>query len=308
MLKKSFVLIVTLAAALALPSCNKEIEYNSNTGHDGSRDSATQLLVNTNKVDDISAPTGDNEDWYYFVPQEKGFITVSTFIDKPKDIVLDMTVMDGFGRTLHTLKSNTGDNVYTFAEFPVEPERYFISLITKEGASSYTLRADFRLPDPEPECEIGTFACVGSVLKECQKTGYVDVKVCEGDTPQCDSLNGECLPPDKKPSGHKKCKAGQPGCKTAETAPVEDASDEFETAKTIKGTIVLVTPRGGDLVDVKINGLGSSKGIKKGAKARLRGLKRHVDIYDCKTTFCQATIKATSDELSHYDTVEVIVP
>ena len=51
----------TLTAALWLSSCSKEIEYNSNSGYDGSRDSASQLLVNTSKVDDVSAPDGDNE-------------------------------------------------------------------------------------------------------------------------------------------------------------------------------------------------------------------------------------------------------
>ena len=69
----------TLTAALWLSSCSKEIEYNSNSGYDGSRDSASQLLVNTSKVDDVSAPDGDNEDWFYFMPPSDGLVTVRTY-------------------------------------------------------------------------------------------------------------------------------------------------------------------------------------------------------------------------------------
>lgn len=308
MFKKLLVMSAAVSALFAFTSCNKDIEYNSNTGGDGSRDTASQLLINTPKTSDISAPEGDNEDWYYFAPQENGFAKVILVIDNPRDVVINYSVMDNFGRPLQVMTTNGTTNLYEISEFPVQKEHYFVALKTTEGKSTYTIKAEFRLPDPEPDCEIGTYACAGSVLQECTKNGLVEVMTCEGSSPVCDADAGECRA--KKSSGRShakcvpanKCKAGQNCCK-----PTGDEEGIGEGEKTVRGTIVLVTPRSGDLADVKINGLGQKKGVKKGAKAYLRGLKRKVDIYDCKTTYCMATIKATSEELTHYDTVDVVV-
>ena len=104
-----------------------------------------------------------------------------------------------------------------------------------------------------------------------------------------------------------KCKKGQNCCKPKTTKPVADDDDIAEGEKTVQGTIVLVTPRGDGIADVKINGIGSKNHVKKGAKAYLRGLKRKVNIYSCLNVSCQATIKATSDELQKYDRVDVVV-
>lgn len=309
MLKKTLILFAAVSALIAFTSCNKEIEYNSNTGNDGSRDSATQLLVNTSKVDDLSAPEGDNEDWYYFAPQENGLAKIIAFIDNPHDLITTITVMDNFGRPLNTVTTNKSVNIYEIPEFSVEKENYFISLKTTEGKSSYTIKAEFRVPEPEPTCEIGTFICADNVLQQCTKQGLQPVMTCEGDT-VCNAEIGECASKNASAQTSKcvpanKCKAGQNCCKPKQPKASDD--EISETEKTVRGTIVLVTPRAGDIADVKINGLGQKKNVKKGAKAYLRGLKRKVDIYDCKSTYCMATIKATSEELTHYDQVDVVV-
>lgn len=267
----------TLTAALWLSSCSKEIEYNSNSGYDGSRDSASQLLVNTSKVDDVSAPDGDNEDWFYFMPPSDGLVTVRTHIDSPNGFVGTISVLDGFGRQLYALNTNDSQQIYEFLEFEVKPERYFISIITSQGKTSYTVRADFREPPPpEPPIEI----------------------IPEDPTPSSSSSRSSCVPADK-------CKSGQKCCRQKTPQTTDEGIAEGE--KTIVGTIVLVTPQNGDTSDIKISGLGTSKGVKKGAKAYLRGLKRKVDIYSCMTTSCQATVKATSEELLQYDKVDVVV-
>lgn len=274
----SAILIVIASAFLfTFAACGeKTIEYNSNSGTNGARDTATQLLLNTNHIEDISAPEGDNEDWFYFMPQEKGLVTVSAFIDTPQNLIVTLYVMDGFGKTLYSKTTNHSDNTYTFDKFDVDPDRYFIALKTTEGKSNYTIRADFELPPP-PEPEV----------------------VEEEDT-SANPVRQKCVPIEK-------CKAGQKCCKPKSPAPVEE-NTIGEGEKTIKGTIVLVTPQGDDLADVKISGLGSQKNVKPGAKAYLRGLKRKVDIYSCKTTFCMGTVKATSEELKTYDAVDVVVP
>ena len=278
MFKKSLICIAAVAALIHFASCATEIEYNSNTGHDGSRDSASQLLIDTNKVDEISATEGDHEDWFYFTPKEKGLIAISIFVDKPAEATLNIAVMDGFGRTLHEMATNQDKNVYDFMKFDVEPDRYFIAIKAKSGKSSYTLKANFELPPPPmPEPEI-----VAEPEEKETKT----------------TKRSACVPADK-------CRPGQKCCKPKAAASDNEIS---EAEKTVKGTIVLVTPRGSDLTDVKISGIGSKNKVQKGAKAVLRGLKRKVDIYQCQTTFCLATIKATSEELAHYDTVDVVVP
>ena len=278
MFKKSLICILAVTALMNFASCSKEIEYNSNTGHDGSRDSASQLLVNTNKVDEISAIEGDHEDWFYFTPPEKGLIGVSIFVDKPAETKMQISVMDGFGRTLHELSSNTSQNVYDFIKFEVNADRYFIAVRASEGKSSYTLKADFEVPPPPmPEPEI-----VAEPADDAPKT----------------SRRSSCVPADK-------CKSGQKCCKPKATASDDEISP---TDKTVKGTVVLVTQRGSDLCDIKISGIGSKNKVQKGAKAVLRGLNRKVDIYQCQVTSCHATVRATSEELAHYDTVDVVVP
>lgn len=146
-IKRSILFVCACALGLGLGACSKTIEYNSNSGYDGSRDSASQLLVNTSKVDDLSAIDGDNEDWFYFTPPEKGFITVRANVDNPSAIVMSIEILDGFGRTLHSMTTNSSKSVYEFIKFEVEPERYFIALKTREGKSPYTIRADFEVPD-----------------------------------------------------------------------------------------------------------------------------------------------------------------
>lgn len=274
-MKRNHLLGLAAAALLMLSSCSQTIEYNSNTGYDGSRDSATQLLVNTSRVDDISALDGDNEDWYYFQPTEEGLVTVRANIDRPQELVVELAVYDNFGRKLNSLKTNGSNGVYELPQMSVKPEMYFVSLITSEGKSPYTIRADFELPPP-PVIEI--------IPEEPEPEVAAPTRT-------------KCVPADK-------CKAGQKCCRPKVAAPAEDGIAAGE--KTIVGTVVLVTPSG-EIADIKISGVGKNKGVKKGAKAYLRGLNRKVDIYSCLNTSCQATVRASSEELAHYDKVDVVV-
>ena len=297
MFRQSSILVTAFVAAMSFAACNHEVEYNSNTGHDGSRDSASQLLVNTDKVDDISAPDGDNEDWFYFIPPEDGVVQVSLFIDKPKEVILNANVMDGFGRPLHNLSTTHGQNVYDLPKLDVKHDRYFISLTTKEGKSSYTIRASFEVPKPpEPEPECSPFMPCADENMTCENGVCVEIEKPVETVAQCVPAN--------------KCKKGQNCCKSSgkKTTEETDTTEPVVEEKTVMGTIVLVTPRGDGIADVKINGIGAKNGVQKGAKATLRGLNRKVNLYSCLNTSCQATVKATSDELQKYDHVDVVVP
>lgn len=276
MIKRSILCVCACILGMGIWSCSKGVEYNSNSGYDGSRDSASQLLVNTSKVDDVSAIDGDNEDWFYFAPPEKGQVTVRANIDNPADVKMTIEILDGFGRTLYSMASNSSKNIYEFVTFDVTAERYFIALKATEGKSAYTIRADFQVPPPPIEYE--------PAEPEPEEAAPAAAKTTR------------CVPADK-------CKEGQRCCK-----PKAQASDDAIAPgeKTIQGTIVLITPQG-ELSDIKISGIGNSKGVKKGAKAILRGLNRKVDIYSCMTTSCQATVRASSEELARYDKVDVVV-
>ena len=261
MAKKIFLSLAAIAAFAVAGCTEKPIEYNSNSGVNGSRDKASQLLIDTSYTEDISAPKGDNEDWYYFVPPEEGFITVRTFVDNPQSLIATITIRDSFGKPVNSMTTNHSDNAYEFAKFEVKPERYFVSLITTDGESNYTLRADFELPPPP---------------------------VVIDDTPTDTPSKPTTRP--RTPNGN--------------TTPVTDPDP---VKPTITGTIVLVTPRGENLSEIKVNGIGKTKGVKAGAKAYLRGLNRKVDLYKCLNTSCTGTVKATSEELTHYDKVDVEV-
>ena len=156
-------------------------------------------------------------------------------------------------------------------------ERYFAAIKLDKGSTSYTVSATFEFPPPP----------VVLVDEDDNSSGG-------------QKTSTKCIPIDK-------CKPGQNCCKPKNNNSSNDGNTIPPGAKTIRGTIVLVTPREGEISDIKINGLGSSKQVKPGMKAILRGLNRKVDIYSCKTTFCNATIKATSEELSRYDSVEVVL-
>ena len=265
---KKLLLSLAAVAAFAVAGCSETLEYNSRSGINGSRDAANQLLVNSEHTEDISAPKADNEDWYYFMPPEEGLVTVKAVIDRPQSIVVAIAVRDSFGIPIQTIETNRSENIYTFPQLEVKTERYFISLITTNGESGYTVRVGFEVPppvviEPDPEPDPGPTPtptkCKGS---SCKKP------------PQ----------PDTTPTG----------------GPNPDDPK-------ITGTIVLVTPRGENLCEVKIDGVGKNKGAKAGAKAYLRGLNRKVDIKKCLNTSCTGTIKATSEELSHYDKVDVYI-
>ncbi len=259
---KKILLSLAAIAAFAVAGCSeKTIEYNSNSGVNGSRDKASQLLIDSSYTEDISAPKGDNEDWYYFVPPEDGFITVKTFVDKPQSLIATITIRDSFGKPVNSMTTNHSENAYEFTKFEVKPERYFVSLITTDGESEYTLRAEFELPPP-PD--------IDETPVETPSTGH---------TTRPRNPNGNTTP----------------------------APDPDPVKPTITGTIVLVTPRGENLSEIKVNGIGKNKGVKAGAKAYLRGLNRKVDLYKCLNTSCTGTVKATSEELTHYDKVDVEV-
>jgi len=264
MLKKLFFILFAALSLAALTACAPdEVAYNSNSGFNGTRDSASQLEIDKNVSEDLNAAIGDNEDWYFFTPKEAGTAKVSAFFDSPAALEGTVNIYDGFGRPLQSFNINKAQNIQESAPFEVTAERYFIALKLNAGQSNYSVRVDFKLPEP-PAIEI-------------------EETVATNDTPS----SGHHTKPSKKPT--------------------TDAAGIPEGAKTLKGTIVLVTPREGDVSDIKISGFGSQNGIKPGMKAYLRGLNRKVDIYACKNTFCNATIKANSEELARYNTVDVVV-
>ena len=277
MLKKNLFAIGAALFLAAFAGCDKEIPYNSNSGYNGARDSASQLLIDTNKTEDVNPPEGDNEDWFYFKPDEEGFSKVSVYFDNPAELDGTLNIYDSFGRPLQNVAINKNQNIQETEKFPVKDERYFVAIKVNAGASSYTVNVGFELPPP-PVIE-------NEVVED------------ESNASASASKKQKCVPADK-------CKKGQRCCKTP-SAPADDGIPEGATV--VKGTIILVTPREGEISDIKISGLGSKKGVKKGMKAYLRGLNRKVDIYSCATTFCNATIKATSEELARYDSVDVVV-
>ena len=278
---KKRILIALAALSFLFVSCSKDVPYNSNSGDDGTRALAAAIALNQEVTDDLSAVTGDNEDWFYFNPTETGIVTVSVVVDDPAAITLTMSIYDSFGRELQTRESDSGNNRYEMEPFSATPDRFFVSMKTSQGEGKYTLKVGFEVPKDEP------------------------VEVNNEDGKSTSTQQARCVPANRCKPGQKCC-SSKTETTTTTPAPTEPEEPPVEV-KTIKGSIVLITPRGDDLSDIKINGIGLKKGVKPGMKATLRGLNRKVDIYKCLNTSCQATVKATSEELARYDTVDVVV-
>ncbi|MBQ1265246.1 MAG: hypothetical protein IIY06_00555 [Proteobacteria bacterium] len=272
---KNFILcLVCVFMMIGLNACKPDaIEYNSNSGFNGSRDSSTQLLIDNVMSETIDAAIGNNEDWYYVMVQQDGFITASVLFDNPSGIVGTLTIYDGFGRPIETETLNhPSQNIHTLPRIEVKPsenDRYFVAIKVTEGKSTYSIEAKFELP-PEPE--------VAPVIVE--------------NTPK-PTPKSSCVPADK-------CKSGQNCCK-------EKDKPAPENVKIVQGSIVVSTPREGGIIDIRISGLGTKNGIKVGMKATLHGLNRKVELYSCKASTCNGTVKATTEELSRYGTVDVVV-
>ena len=274
MFRKVIALLASASILLILAACQPDvIEYNSNSGLDGSRDSASQLLIDHVKSDTIDATIGDHEDWYYIIAQAEGFLTTQLFLDTPTAVKGTFTIHDGFGRQLETVSfDGSSTNINTLPRIEVKAkERYFVALKVTEGKSTYSVEAKFELP-PEPE-----------VIPEVVE-----------DKPTR-TTKSSCVPADR-------CKSGQNCCK-----PKKQEEEVSANAKIVKGSIVVSTPRENGIIDIRISGIGSKTGVKAGMKATLRGLNRNVELYSCKSSSCNGTVKASTEELARYGTVEVVV-
>lgn len=282
--------LTMLIGSLLFAGCSKTVPYNSNTGEDGSRITAVILEVNQPRTGDLSGITGDNEDWFYFVPPEEGEVEISVSLENP-EMALSMSLTDDYGRQLQEKQCSDAVNVYHLDKVQVTKDRYFIALKTAEGVGAYTLIVDLIKPEPVVE-EV-------EIPEEAEKT-----------TTSTTSTSS-CVPADKCKAGQKCCKSKNNNTSTNNTDNTNNNDTNSQNTSTevkiISGTIVLNTPRGDGLSDIKISGISKSKNIKPGMKAVLRGLNRKVDIYQCMNTSCLATVNATSEELKRYDTVDVYV-
>ena len=272
---KKLLFAALAASVLIFAACNKEIAYNSNSGGDGSRDSASNLKLDQVTQGDVSAPDGDNEDWYYFMLPGDGTITPRIHWDRAYDLHGDMVLYDGYGQEIEVMGIVPGVTDYAFK--PLEgngQNRYFVAIKVTDGKGSYGVEVGF---EPKPEPEIAP-----------------DETIPEETTPEKRVPRPKCVPAAE-------CKSGQNCCKESGHSEPQPVS----TDPIAKGTVVLVTQRGDDLCDIKISGIGTKNNIQPGMKAEVRGLKRSVDLYKCLPTSCLATVKATPDELKRYDTIDV---
>ena len=281
--------MISLAGLLCM-ACSHGVQYNSNSGNDGTRDVAVLINVNQDITGDLSASKGDNEDWFYFIPSEnQGSVTVSVITDSNSPMEATVELMDAMGRSLQSKQLKQTSNTYLLDKTEVEKDKYFVVLKTASSDGKYTFRVDYELP----------------VVNPPDNTNEAEASDTEANTEETtdNTKTRSCVPADKCKPGQKCCKPKPADNNEAKT----DNSASLDGAKTIKGTIVLNTPRGDGVSDIKINGLGKNNNVKPGAKAVLRGLNRKVDIYKVMNTSCMATVNATSDELKRYDTVEVVV-
>ena len=284
-----FLLFIALSAAFLFYSAactQKEVGYNSNSGLDGVRDTASQLYLNTSQDDRCNAEEGDNEDWRYMLIEEPGLLHVSVRVDNPR-MEADLYLHDGFGRPVDRLNVTESSDFYEFDPLEVPVGRYYFRIACLKGQSVYTVSAAF--DQPEVVAEPST------------------VYVVEPDP------EPEPVKPRKRDKKEKKVEK-----KPKETAPVikiappepepEPVVESDNPPKSVVGTITLVTPGDSGKAKVVIRGIGKKYGITKDMRGTLKGRGKKVSLFSCESTKCQGIVEADEEELKEYDKVEFLVP
>ncbi|OIP28990.1 MAG: hypothetical protein AUK47_28600 [Deltaproteobacteria bacterium CG2_30_63_29] len=275
---------------LAVLACGpKEVGYNSNSGADGVRDTATQLYLNTSDDDRCNAETGDNEDWKYLLIEQAGVLRVSVRVDNPR-MDADLFLHDGFGRAIDRLNITESSDFYEFSEIEVPVGRYYFRVACMKGQSVYTVSAAFSVPEDTAEP-----ATVYVVEAEVQDKDPVEKKVKKVKTKKPDDPVVE-----KDPPVVVEVKKDDP--------PVEEPPVTAEPPKKVTGTITLVTPDESGKAKITIRGIGSKYGVTKEMTGKLVGRGKKVTLYDCEARKCQGVVEADQEELKQYDKVEFMVP
>ncbi len=270
-----------------------EVEYNSNSGANSSMSTAHAITFDKINSASLSAPTGNNEDWYEFTVTENGLISMDFSADSPSHLIFNVALLDSFGRPLDNITTNASQTTYSFEKREAEPDRYFVSIATNmdkkygsencTGESAYSVAVHFELPPP-PAPVVDEAAIAAA--KAAEEAAEADQK-----------SSAKCVPADKCKAGQKCCKPKKP----ATPAPV------VVQEKTVSGEVVSVTPQSNGKLIIKISGIGSDVGVHKGMTGKLHGTNISVNIYSCASKACQATVEASADEVKRIKNVDVVV-
>jgi hypothetical protein len=153
---------ISIALALGAAGCGStEITPDSASGKDFERAGAKQLFFDKLQDDFLSAPAGDNTDWYFFKVQEKGFLKLTIFWDDHKTVKSVIDIRDRFGALLDT-RRHSAELEKDQIDLRVEAGTHFVRLNTNKGKSVYTIEAIFTpfdfnpTDDDRPEAVGGT--------------------------------------------------------------------------------------------------------------------------------------------------------
>ena len=274
-------ILSVLAALVLISGCG--VAYNSNSGTNGTRDSATQLSTGIAITEKCDADVGNNEDWYTFTPSEPGTINININASSTENNNL-LQLFDGFGRELKSLNIDPSKSVYSFDPIEITNVsadlRYFVKVTCLAGQTTYTIQTTLT-PPPVPEVPSGN----GNAGNGSGNNG--EASSTQDDTSNAGQSSGR----------HHRSKKD-----TQTTQPVEE---ETEPVQTYEGMIVLITPSETEDTSIKIQNVGDKTNTKPGDKATLKGLNRKVKLVSCSKNYCMGSVKATPEELKRYDVVIV---
>lgn len=146
-----FTVFILIAVGLSTAGCGStEIRPDSASGKDFERAGAQQLFFDKLQDDYLSAPEGDNTDWYFFKVQEKGILQLTIFWDDHKIVKPVIDVRDRFGALLDT-RQHSSEVEKDKIELRVRAGTHFVRLNTKKGKSVYTIEAIFDPFDHDPD-------------------------------------------------------------------------------------------------------------------------------------------------------------
>ena len=125
-----------------------ETQTEVNMDSDSQRESALGLIYGLSAYDSLNVPAGDSTDWRYIIVTDSGNLKVQFSLQSPDKTKGEWGITDAQGRELDSRFFSANRD-----EISIDVSRgvYFFRAQAAEGASEYTVKAEFTPKQVEPK-------------------------------------------------------------------------------------------------------------------------------------------------------------
>ncbi len=323
--------LITLSLCLLaanLGGCRQEdgASYNSSSGLDGRRDTATRLYLGTSQDDRCDAGEGDNEDWRFVLIRQPGVLNVSVGLDNPGSLEAELYLHDGFGRPIDRIPVHGDNDFYSFQALPVTMGRYYFRIVCNQGTSVYTVAAEFQEDRPERVDPVKVYRFEPEPKPEpaLPPQRKSRVRPSSGSAP---SASAAANKPSNKPAASTSKPKADPKATTnpiatsSQERPPEDLGifgfkDGIEKKigglgrlyqgglaappKKVEGLIILITPSQDGLTKLTMKNVGTETRVSKdmvGSLTLSSNRQVEVKLFDCEEKRCVGSVDASPEEI-----------